>query len=74
MERLAECDFVLLTDELNQHGFYPFDRQTRRLYPEMKEWCETNLRHIETFQIFNRQMSLYQRRELPLNPISSSTN
>lgn len=65
MDRLGRSDFVLLTDVLNEHGFYPYDRQMRRLYPVVKAWCEANLRHIETFPIFGRQMSLYQRRDLP---------
>ena len=65
MERLRQSDFILLTDVLNENGFYPYDRQMRRLYPVVKAWCEANLRHVEAFPIFNRQMSLYQRRDLP---------
>lgn len=65
MERLSQCDFVLLTDVFPENGYYPYDRQMRRLYPAVKAWCEANLRHIDTFPIFNRQMSLYQRRDIP---------
>jgi hypothetical protein len=65
MERLGQCDFVLLTDFFPENGYYPFDRQMRRLYPEVKAWCDTHLRLVESFPIFNRRMSLYQRRELP---------
>lgn len=65
MEQLAQCDFVLLTDQMLGHGHWPYDRQMRRLYPVVKAWCEAHLRHVETFPIFGRQMSLYQRRDLP---------
>jgi len=65
MERIAQSDFVLLTDDFPENGYYPFDRQMRRLYPAIKEWCEQHLRRVDTFPIFNRRMSLYQRRDLP---------
>jgi len=65
MERIAQSDFVLLTDDFPEHGYYPYDRQMRRLYPALKEWCEQHLRRVDTFPIFNRRMSLYQRRDLP---------
>ncbi|HWA24529.1 MAG TPA: hypothetical protein VG734_02560 [Lacunisphaera sp.] len=64
MERLRECDFVLVTDEMVGHGHWPYDKQMRRLYPTVKAWCEANLRHVETFPIFDRKMSLYQRRDI----------
>ena len=65
MDRLAQSDFVLLTDVFPENGYYPFDRQMRRLYPVVKAWCEQHLRRVDTFPIFNRQMSLYQRTALP---------
>jgi hypothetical protein len=65
MERLAQSDFVLLTDVFPENGYYPFDRQMRRLYPTVKEWCEQHLVRVDSFPIFNRRMSLYQRRDLP---------
>lgn len=65
MDRLAQSDFVLLTDDFPENGYYPFDRQMRRLYPVVKEWCEQHLRRVDTFPIFKRRMSLYQRRDLP---------
>ncbi|MDB6128106.1 MAG: hypothetical protein JWM35_2002 [Verrucomicrobia bacterium] len=65
MNRLQQCDFVLLTDAMLGNGYYPFDHQMRRLYPQVKEWCETHLRRIDTFPMFDRTISLYQRRDLP---------
>ena len=63
--RLKLCDFVLLTEDMPGSGYWPYDKQMRRLYPQLKEWCEGHLRHAATFSIFGRQMSLYQRREIP---------
>ena len=65
MNRLRQCDFVLVTVQVSGQGRWPYDRQMRRLYPVVKAWCEANLRHVETFPIFGQQMSLYQRRDLP---------
>ena len=65
LERLRQCDFVLLTDQMPGHGHWPYDRQMLRLYPIAKAWCEANLRHVESFPFLDRQMSLYQRRDLP---------
>jgi hypothetical protein len=65
--QLAGSDFVFLTDEMPGEGGWPFDRQMRRLSPRLHEWCETNLRRVETFQLFDRRMTLYQKRELPLD-------
>lgn len=65
LERLSQCDFVLLTDQMPGHGHWPYDRQMLRLYPTVKAWCEAHLRHVESFAFLDRQMSLYQRRDLP---------
>lgn len=64
-ERLAECDFVFLTDKMNGNGYWPYDHQMRQLYPQLKAWCDANLERTETLSIFEREMSLYQRRPLP---------
>ena len=63
--RLKLCDFVLLTDEMPGSGYWPYDRQMRRLYPELKEWCESHLRRVDTYTLFGRRMSLYERRNNP---------
>jgi hypothetical protein len=60
--RLKLCDFVVLTDEMPGDGYWPYDKQMRRLYPRLKEWCEANLQPVETFVLFDRRMTLYQRR------------
>lgn len=63
-QRLRESDFVLLTDAMPGEGHWPYDRQMRRLHPEMKAWADANLQAVESFPLFNRQMTLYQRREI----------
>jgi hypothetical protein len=63
-EHLAQCDFVLLTDELPGNGYWPYDHQMRRLYPELRNWCDRNLRVVESFPIFGRSMTLFERRDL----------
>ena len=59
--RLKLCDFVLLTAEMPGDGYWPYDKQMRRLYPALKDWCDDHLQLVETFPVFGRKMSLYQR-------------
>jgi hypothetical protein len=65
MERLAQSDFMLVTEQMPGDGQWPYDRQMRRLYPQIKIWCEQNLRPVTSFRVFDREMVLYQRRDLP---------
>ena len=59
--RLKLCDFVLLTDEMPGNGYWPYDKQMRRLYPQLKAWCEGHLHRVGTYSLFGRRMSLYER-------------
>ena len=63
--RLKLCDFMLLTDDMPAPGYWPYDKQMRRLYPELKSWCDGHLRLAESIEIFDRRMSLYERRVNP---------
>ena len=63
--RLKLGDFVLLTDEMPGSGYWPYDRQMRRLYPELKAWSDAHLRPVGTYVLFGRRMSLYERRDNP---------
>lgn len=63
--RLKLCDFVMLTDDMPGNGHWPYDQQMRRLYPELKTWCEAQLHSVDTFTLFGRHMSLYQRLPVP---------
>ena len=63
--RLKLCDFVLLTAEMSGDGYWPYDKQMRRLYPALKDWCDDHLQLVETFPVFGRKMSLYQRSATP---------
>lgn len=64
-DRLAQCDFVLLTDKIAPDAAgWPYDLQMRSLYPRLKAWCEGNLTRVATFPLFGREMSLYERRSI----------
>lgn len=63
--RLKLGDFVLLTDEMPGSGYWPYDRQMRRLYPELKAWSDAHLRQVGSYDLFGRRMSLYERRDNP---------
>lgn len=60
MQRLAQCDFVLLADTLPGHGVFPFDRQMRRLQPAIKQWCTDHLAKVDTFFVFGRKITLFR--------------
>lgn len=63
--RLTLCDFVLLTEKMKGDGHWPYDKQMRRLFPQVKAYCDENLRPVALVEIFDREMSLYQRHEIP---------
>jgi len=63
--RLKTCDYFFLTDSMPGDGYWPYDKQMLRLYPQLKQWCEAHLRRVQTFDIFGRQITLYQRPEIP---------
>lgn len=63
--RLQLCDFIALTDEMPGDGYWPYDKQMRRLYPQFKTWCEAHRQPVASFQIFDRRMTLYQRKPRP---------
>jgi hypothetical protein len=65
MERLVRSDFVFLTEEAPP-GQYPFDQKLAAMRPQLRAWCDQNLRAVERFPLFGRRMVLYQRREIPL--------
>ena len=71
MVQLEQCDFFLLTKMKPLEGYYPYDHQMRRLYPTLKSWCETHLRNVDTFLLLGHEVSLYQRREIPLVPATT---
>ena len=65
MERVARSDFVLLTEQSPaQH--YPYDRALAAMAPQLRAWCDANLRATDRFTLAGRSMVLYQRREIPL--------
>ena len=63
-ERLARSDFMFLTAQMPGDGHWPYDQEMRRLYPQLKSWCDQHLKPVDSFTVFDRQMLLYQRRDL----------
>ena len=50
--------YLLLCSTLPQHDLV-------RMRPQLRAWCEANLRATERFELLGRRMVLYQRREIP---------
>ena len=65
MERLANSDFVFLTEDAAAGGF-PFDQKLTAMRPQLRAWCDAHLRLVDRFALIGRRMVLYQRREIPL--------
>ncbi len=66
-ERLERSDFVFLSED-GPEGIYPYDRKMIALRPELRAWCEANLVLTQRFDLLDRRMALYQRREFALAP------
>ena len=64
MSRLGRSDFVFLTEEAPP-GAFPYDRKLEAMRPQLRAWCDANLRGVDRFTLFGRRMVLYQRREIP---------
>ncbi|MCX6955663.1 MAG: hypothetical protein NTV51_26260 [Verrucomicrobia bacterium] len=64
MARLGQSDFVFVTEDAPAGGF-PFDQKLIALRPQLRAWCDAHLRAVDRFQLSNRRMILYQRREIP---------
>ena len=59
--KIRLCDFVMLTDQMPGNGYWPYDQQMRRLYPELKFWCEVHLTRVGQYWLFGHQVTLYRR-------------
>lgn len=60
--KMKLCHFVVLTDELPGLGHWPYDKQMRRLYPQLKSWCDAHLERLESFEVYGRKHTLYAKR------------
>ncbi|MBX3736373.1 MAG: hypothetical protein KF715_06790 [Candidatus Didemnitutus sp.] len=60
--KIKLCHFVVLTDEMSGNGFWPYDKELRRLYPQLKTWCDANLDRLESFEVYGRKLTLYAKR------------
>lgn len=65
MFKLQVSDFMILTDRMSGHGHWPYDQQMRRLYPELKDWCNAHMVLVDSFTAFGRDMTLYRRPDAP---------
>ena len=63
--QLAQSDFVcLLTGASADATPWPFNRQMIALQPALREWCEANLRRVDTLELEGMPTTLYERRSL----------
>lgn len=65
LDRLQRCHLFVLTDEMPGHGHWPYDRQMVKSRDFLQTWCDQHLVKIDEFRFLDRQMSLYQRPNLP---------
>jgi hypothetical protein len=59
MVRLSESDFVCLVTRAPI--LWPFDRQMADMLPEMRRWCDGNLRHDGDVEAAGFAISVYER-------------
>ena len=59
--RLKLCDYMLVTDDMPGNGYWPYDQQMHRLAPQIRSWCDEHLHRAGTYNLFRRQMTLYER-------------
>lgn len=65
-QRIADSDFVFLTDDATTSGPFPFDHTLAQLRAELRSWCQSHLVEVRHFTFLGRPLVLYQRPELPL--------
>ncbi|PTX92600.1 hypothetical protein [Opitutus sp. ER46] len=63
-QRVADSDFVFLTDDAVPPGPYPFDHKLASLRPELRAWCEAHLRRVKTLTFNGATVTLYERPDL----------
>jgi hypothetical protein len=63
-ERLANSDFVILTESGNE-GTWPYDRQLAGMRGETLAWAQEHMRHVESFDLEQTRMALFERMDLP---------
>jgi len=61
INRLHESDFIFITDKMENAGIWPYDKQMRKLYPELKNYSKENLNLAESYYLFGREISFYSK-------------
>jgi hypothetical protein len=62
MARLGASDFVCLVTRAGPS--WPFDREMESMLPEMRSWCEANMRHDGDLDTVEFSVSVYESRSL----------
>lgn len=68
MFNLKYCDYMFLTRPDTDGGYWPYDHQMWRLYPQLKAWCDENLVRVREVNLFGRSITFYARQHLVLPP------
>jgi hypothetical protein len=66
MSRLAASDFVCLVTRAPAN--WPLDREMEAMLPQMRKWCDANLRRDGDLHTAGFSASIYERRELGRPP------
>ena len=61
LAQLGASDFVCLISEKYAKPVWPFDRQMEEMGPELRTWCESNLKHIADFELSGLTVSTFER-------------
>jgi len=71
-KRLSESDFVCLVTRADVE--WPSDKQMQALLPEMRRWCDANLRQVGTLDEAEFSAIIYERRTLARGPAGFQTD
>jgi hypothetical protein len=63
-QRLAESDFVFLTDDDSTYAGFPYDKKLAALRPELHAWCDAHLTLVRRFVLQSHPLTLYERHNL----------
>jgi hypothetical protein len=60
-QRVAESDFVFLTDDDSSYAGLPYDKKLAALRPQLRAWCAAHLVAVRHFTLRGHAVTLYQR-------------
>lgn len=59
LSMLSESDIFFLTDPSFNYPAFPYDKQMIRMYPQIKEYCDTHFVEVAKFQVQGRGLTMY---------------